>query len=102
VVDDHRRTGVGRLEGADAWVESVTALYELSPDLHVDDLYHAAVAPHGRVSVSRMSGHNAEGGEFESCLVRHFRYRSGQIVAIEVFEVGDLDAALARFEALRN
>jgi hypothetical protein len=100
VVHDHRRTGIGLLETAEAWIESVAAIYELSPDVRVDDLRQVAVAPHGRVCVGRMWGSNIEGGEFESYLVRLFLYQSGRIVRIEVFEIEDLDTALARFEEL--
>jgi hypothetical protein len=98
VIDDHRRTGFGRLERAEAWIESIAAVYELSPDVRVDDLYDVAISPRGRVSVSCMWGVNLEGGAFESYVVRLFRYRSEQIIAIDVFEIEDLDAALARFE----
>ncbi|NJN40833.1 MAG: hypothetical protein HC807_08545, partial [Gammaproteobacteria bacterium] len=32
IVDDHRRTGMGRIEGRDAYFESLVALHELAPD----------------------------------------------------------------------
>jgi len=55
LVDDHRRPGIGHVAGADAWLASVAALYELRADFRMDDLYQAAVAPHGRVAVGRSS-----------------------------------------------
>ena len=100
VIHDHRRTGIGRLEGAAAWVDSVAALYELSPDLRVDELYQVATTPHGRVSVGRMWGSNTEGGDFESCFVRFQHYPNGWLLRAEIYEVEDLDTALARFEEL--
>jgi len=48
---DHRRTGLGRIESADTWIASVAALYELSRDVKVDELYQVVVAQHGRVIV---------------------------------------------------
>lgn len=68
--------------------------------MRIDDLYHVAVAAFGRVSVGRVWGTNTEGGEFESVLVRLFHYRAERIVAIDVFEIEDLELALARFEEL--
>jgi hypothetical protein len=103
VFDDRRRTGVGRIEGADAYVASVAALYEQSPDLTTDVLYHVAAAEHGSLSVGRMFGTLAGGGAFESVFVRLNAYRDGRWAgSTELFELEDLDRARARFEELRN
>jgi ketosteroid isomerase-like protein len=93
---------MGLIEGVEAWIESLAAIYELSPDVRTDELHTAAVAPDGRVSVGRMWGRNTEGGDFESNVVWLFLYRAGRVARIEVFEVEDLEAALARFEELRS
>ncbi len=101
VLDDHRRTGLGRIDGADAYVASVAAVFELSPDARWDVLYYLAAAPHGFVSVNRMSGTNAEGGDFESPFVALLLRRDDRFEAGEMFEIDHLDAALASFEELR-
>jgi ketosteroid isomerase-like protein len=101
VFDDHRRTGLGRLEGPDAYLQSVSAYWGLSPDLRLDMLYGVAAAPHGRVGVGRTWGTNAEGGEFESVYVSLLHHPQDRLAGIELFEPEDLDVALARFEALR-
>jgi hypothetical protein len=55
VLDDHRSIGFGRIDGADAYVESLAAFFELSPDGFIGDLYEVAAAPHGRVSPASTS-----------------------------------------------
>jgi hypothetical protein len=69
VLDDYRRTGMGRLEGADTYIDALVALYELIPDARMDSLYTVAAERHGRVMVARTWGHNREGGEVESLRV---------------------------------
>jgi ketosteroid isomerase-like protein len=101
VFHDHRRTGLGRIEGADAYIASLAALWELSRDGRIDQLYELVVAPHGRVAVNRTSGTNAEGGELESVYVALVQFQGGPITGIELFELEDLDVARARFEELR-
>ncbi|HVH16845.1 MAG TPA: nuclear transport factor 2 family protein, partial [Myxococcota bacterium] len=98
---DHRRTGVGRVDGADAYVESVSALFEHAPDLAADTLYQLALEEHGSLSVGRTHGRLAEGGAVESVFLRLNEYTGGRVVGMELFELESLDAARARFEALR-
>ncbi len=47
VFDDHRRTGLGRVEGADAYVAAMAALFEQSPDAILEALYEVAVERYG-------------------------------------------------------
>ncbi len=101
VFHDHRRTGIGRVEGADAYVASLAALYELGPDVRLHMLYQVAQAQYGFVSVAHSFGTNAEGGAFEAVFVALSLSRGGRQVGAELFELDDLDAALARFEELR-
>ncbi len=100
VLEDHRRTGMGHLEGGDAYIRSVAAAYELTRDLNVHALYAAAVAPHGRVFMVRAAGTNAEGGEFETAYAALVLYRGERIASFEFFEPEDLDVAQARFDEL--
>lgn len=101
VYDDHRRTGIGRLEGIDDYVASLRPLFEGAPDFSTDILCYVAAEKHGSLQIARTFGTLAEGGEFESVFVRLMLYRDGRIGAVEQFELEHLDAARARFEALR-
>ena len=100
-LDDHRRTGVGRLDGADAYLASIAAMYQLSHDLRTETLYIVSVAAHGAVYVARWSGTNAEGGEFDAVYVCVGLQRDGRPAGLEIFEIDALDVALARFEELQ-
>jgi ketosteroid isomerase-like protein len=102
VFDDHRRTGVGRIDGADAYVASIRPLFEGAPDFFTDNLYVVAEEPRGFLSVARTFGTLTTGGEFESVFVRLAMYRDGRMVTVEQFELEDLDVARARFEELRT
>ena len=98
---DHRHTGIGRVEG-EAYIASLGALFELSPDVRLEPLYWVAAAAHGGVGVMRWVGTNAEGGEFEAVFAGLSLYRGEVPVGAELFEIADFDAALARFEELRD
>jgi hypothetical protein len=101
-IEDYRRTGVARLEGADAWIASLTPLFELTPDARFDTLYYAAEGPHGEVKVLRRWGTNAEGGDVESVFVALQLFKDGLWQAAESYEIEDLDRALARFAELER
>jgi class 3 adenylate cyclase/tetratricopeptide (TPR) repeat protein/ketosteroid isomerase-like protein len=102
VLDDHRRTGMGRLEGVDRYLESVAAIRKLIPDARIDALYDVAVERHGRVSVSRTWGHSGEGGEVELVFVGLMHYPEEKLSLFELFEVEHLDVALARLAELEG
>jgi len=102
VFDDHRRTGLGRLESADDYVPAVAALFEQSPDVIIPRLYIIAEERHGSLSVSHRFGTLAEGGTFESIFVQLVLYRGDRMGGIELYELEDLDVARARFEELRT
>jgi ketosteroid isomerase-like protein len=103
VVDDHRRTGMGHIEGIDAYAQSLTALTSLARDIEVNDGPSAlAYARQGSVRLVRRRGTMAEGGgDFESDMIVVTVVAGGRIRRMELFEVEDVDAALARFEELR-
>ncbi|MBI1818289.1 MAG: nuclear transport factor 2 family protein [Deltaproteobacteria bacterium] len=98
---DHRRTGIGQVHG-EAYIASLDALYELSPDVKLEPLHWVVVADHGGVGVMRWVGTDAQGGEFEAVFIGLSVRRGDQIVGAELFEIDDLDSALARFEELRT
>jgi class 3 adenylate cyclase/ketosteroid isomerase-like protein len=99
-LDDRRRTGLGRIDGADGYIASVRVFLEQTRDLATDVLYHVAVDRRGSLSVARMFGTLADGGAFENVLVRLGLFRGDRIAGVEVFEPEDLEIARARFEAL--
>jgi ketosteroid isomerase-like protein len=101
VFDDHRRAGTGRLEGADRYLESLSALWELIPDDGTELLYNVAVDRCGRVCVLRTWGHNREGGEVESLFVSLMHHPGEKLSLVELFEIEHLDVALARLADLR-
>jgi hypothetical protein len=101
VFHDHRRTGVGRLESADDYVASLTPLFERAPGWTNEALYNVAEEKHATLTVARQFGTLAEGGEFETVVIRLGLYRGDRLGEIEVFEPEDLDVARARFEELR-
>jgi len=99
ILNDQRRTGLGRLERED-YLASLAALFEQAPDASVETLYLVAVEKHGMLVVARNFGTLQEGGEFESVYVRMALFRDGRIVRAEMFELEELDRARARFAEL--
>jgi ketosteroid isomerase-like protein len=100
-VEDHRLAGLGRIEGADRYVDSFVALWDLAPDQRVEFGYSCAVDGHGVVFTLRRAGTLASGGAFENEYAWLALARAGRITRLGLFEIGKLDAALARFEELR-
>jgi hypothetical protein len=95
---------MGRIDGPDAYLASVAALGELVSTATAALGWHwPALAPHGALTAARLSGTlAASGGEFESIYLYLFTISRGRIARIELFELEQLDAALARFEELRG
>ena len=99
---DHRRTGLGRIEGADAYIAALAALWELAPDAMVgQSLYFLVDEPHASLSIGHSFGTLAGGGRYESIYAMIVVHGPEGMVGAELFEVDDLDAATARFEELR-
>jgi hypothetical protein len=98
--DDHTRTGLGRLESAAEYVASLAALYEGSPDAVIESLYDIARSDRGVLAVTRRFGTLAAGGPFESVFLALTLFEGDRLVGAELFELEDLDAARARFDAL--
>jgi hypothetical protein len=102
VVDDHRRTGVGRIEGGDAYMESIAVLWDLAPDQRIDFGWSwPALDRHAVVVTLRREGTIADGGAFENDYLWLGVAEHGRLTRLELFEPEDLDTALARFEKLR-
>src|SRR5262249_29704175 len=61
VVHDHRLAGIGFLEGADVYLESLGALWRLSPDDHIGRRVDLAHERYGGVAAGLMVGTLPEG-----------------------------------------
>ena len=101
VLDDHRRAGMGRVEGADAYVESLAALFAQAPNAVIEPLYDVAVEAHGFLTVAHTFGTLVDGGEFESVYVQLGHHSANGIIDAELYELDDLNVARVRFEELR-
>jgi ketosteroid isomerase-like protein len=102
VVEDHRRTGFGRIEGVDAYMNSIAVLWDLAPDQRIEFGWSwPAFDRHAVVVTLRREGALADGGAFENEYIWLGVARYGRLTRLELFEPEDLDAALARFAALR-
>jgi ketosteroid isomerase-like protein len=102
VVEDRRRTGTGRLEGREAYVQSVAALWKLAPDSRFEaGRFWLAITPYGGVYAARRVGTLPGGGEFESDFLIVSLLKGGRTARLELFEIDAVDGALARFEELR-
>jgi class 3 adenylate cyclase/tetratricopeptide (TPR) repeat protein len=102
VVEDRRRTGMGRIDGADAYVASLVALWELAPASRVDaGWFWPACDRHGAITDVRRTGTLPGGGDFENEYLHLCTLARGRVTRVELFEIDDLDAALARFAELR-
>jgi hypothetical protein len=95
---DHRRAGAGRLEGAEGYIAYLRALFELSSDATIEPVYYVAVEVHCYLSIGHTSGTLITGGEFESVFVQLVRHAGSRPIAVELFELEELDHARARFE----
>ncbi len=101
VVQDHRRTGAGRSEGREAYLQSVIALWELAPESRFEAGWcWLAIAPHAGVYTARRFGTLPDGGAFESDFLVVATVEDGRSTRVEIFEIDAADAALARFAAL--
>ena len=101
VVEDRRRAGIGRIDGRDAYVESVTALWALAPESLLEGgRYWLAMGPHGAVYATRRVGMVPDGGAFESDYFVLSMASGGCTTRLEFFEIDAADAALARFAEL--
>src|SRR5262249_15939323 len=101
VVEDRRRTGTRRLEGREAYVQSVVALWKLAPDSRLEGgRFWLAITPDGGVYAARRAGTVPGGGEVERDFLVVSLLKGGRTARLEYFEIDAVDAALARIEEL--
>jgi hypothetical protein len=102
VVEDRRRTGVGRLDGREAYMNSLMVVIELAPDSRLEMRHFwLAFAPGSSLFTVRHASKAVQGGEFENEYLALGVFEGGRTTRLEFFEVNAVDAALARFEELR-
>ena len=97
---DHRPAWMGSSD-RDEYVASIRVFAELSPDVTSENLEVLAWADHGRVARTRVCGTQRDGGPFENVFVWMLVTGGGRIREIEVWDAGEVDAALAAFEQAR-
>jgi hypothetical protein len=99
VVHDHRLLGWEPIHGTAAYVESLRTLVELAPDVRIQS-DHIALNERGLLWVARWAG-TREGGPFDSpWIVVSEHDASGRVLRFDTYDLDQLDAARARFEAL--
>jgi hypothetical protein len=100
LVCDRRAVSVlGDLD-RDTWVESVRALADLAPDMNGETLRIVTWNHRGCVTVFRQFGTIPEGGPFEHVIAIVYVTDGPHIQRLELFDVGDTDRAVSRFEEL--
>ncbi len=100
VLRDHRTLGFGALR-REEWIGSLRAFTELAPDWSGEAIRTLAWNRHGRVAMQRTSGTMPDGGgPFENVMVQIAVTDGARIRHIELFDVAEVERALARFEEL--
>jgi hypothetical protein len=100
VIRDHRPARLGVVEGADAYVAMAVAWWDLAPDVQLSQTHVLAQDSYGEVGVTRAWGTSREGGAFEVLMIGIGIVANGQYTRLEVFDIEDVDRALARFTEL--
>ena len=94
---DARRTGIGVIEGADAAIASIEVYWKLAGMQQVELGWQwPAYGRHAVLTVVRRFGTLRDGGEFESEYLEIFAARDGRFTHLELYELDDLERAVAR------
>ncbi len=96
---DHRRLGYETFD-REGWLASLAVFAELAPDVRSEPFRVLAWNRRGRASLTRVLGTTRDGAEFENLLVSVFLAPGDRILRFEMFDIADVDRALARFEEL--
>ena len=103
IVDDHRRTGLGKLRSPEEYVAAVAAVYEQAPDIVFEPLYIVAAAQHALLVMQHDFGTLANGGgTFERVYALLSQHKDGRVVRVEFFEPEDIERARTRLEELQT
>src|SRR5438552_2735587 len=101
VLEDHRLIGWGTLHSRDDWLARIRALVDLAPDVTMRVDHVLALDDRGPLAIARWAG-SREGGPFEIPFVTVLVLGpDGRIQRAHAYDLEQLDAARARFEAIR-
>ncbi|MFT5042748.1 MAG: hypothetical protein ACI8TX_003741 [Hyphomicrobiaceae bacterium] len=101
IVEDHRLVGIGRIDNAEAYADSIAELWKLAPDTRLDGAWSAlAYRRDGWVTRLLRYGTLPDGGAFESEYLCVFTNVDGRTTS-DLYDVEAADVALARFEELK-
>src|SRR5207249_1897924 len=101
VLEDHRPIGWGTLHSRDEYLAMIRALVDLAPDLSLRLEHVLALDDRRTLGVGRAAG-SWEGGPFEMPFVAVVMLGpDGRIQRFHQYDLEQLDAARARFEAIR-
>jgi hypothetical protein len=98
-VDDHRSFGILSNLSRDEWLASVRALFELRPDSSLRIEHVFALDDRHCLQLARWRGNESEGA-YEIANVIVWEYSSDGIRRWHVYDLGQLDAARARYDAI--
>ncbi len=99
VVDDLRSPSVFGALDRDQWLESVATLAQLAPDYQAEVPRILAWNERGAAQLIRIFG-TREGGPFENLFVRIILTDGERVQRVELFNVEDIERALARLAEL--
>ena len=101
VAHDHRLVGWGTLGDAAAWVESLRVLAELAPDVGFRTPDHVRISDRGWILAGGGWSGTRDGGAFEIVTIAVCEVDEvGRIRQVDLYELTQLDQALARFAAI--
>jgi hypothetical protein len=99
VLRDHRRTGLGSVEGRDTYLSALEALFAETDDVVGIVRYFLQTNDRGALGLVTNVG-TTGGGPFETTYVAVAIFGDDRLTHVEWFEPEDVDAARARFEEL--
>jgi ketosteroid isomerase-like protein len=102
VLVDHRPVSLGTLTGREAWIDSIRAIREVSPDRHTRIVAVYAAVRDVIVLEDISAGTSSDGGLVEQPTLWLAQVRDGRATRIEVFTTDRLDDALSRFRELTS
>jgi ketosteroid isomerase-like protein len=99
VLVDHRNVGWREAGGAEL-VNVLKGLVDLAPDADVRWLAIPRLSERAEVAVLSVSGHGADGGDFELTSLAVMTHEGDRLSRAELFGIDDMAAAISRFEEL--
>ncbi|MFN2428048.1 MAG: nuclear transport factor 2 family protein, partial [Candidatus Binatia bacterium] len=102
-LDDHRLAGLGRIDNADAYAESLKVLWDLAPDQTLETgWFFPAYDSRGWITTIQRLGNVPDGGAFESMYLSVMAAAADGTRHVEFFDLEAFDAAFACYERARS